>query len=177
MIINTHNFSPIEGKYVNLREVMVDDAAFILNVRTSSKASQFLNKTENDIEKQIAYIKKYLTLDNEWYFLIERKDGTPLGTNSIYNVHGNEFTGGRWCMVDDSRPEEVLESAILGWNYAFNVLNLQKDSYDVRKANTKVLRYHRMWGARYIREDDLDCYFEMTKEIFNNNKQRFLDML
>lgn len=177
MIKNHHDFKPIEGKYVNLREVEVEDAAFILKLRTTGKAAQFLHKTENNLEKQIAYIKNYLTLENEWYFIVERKDGTPLGTDSIYNVHGDEFIGGRWVMSDTSLPEEVLEGSLLCWNYAFNILNLQKDNYDVRKANKKVLRYHQMWEAIKTGEDDLDCFFTMTKEIFNNNKQRFIDML
>lgn len=121
MAKNTHDFKPIEGKYVNLREVTIDDAAFILQLRTTGKAVKFLHKTENNLQKQIDYIKRYLTLDNEYYFIIEHKDGTPLGTVSIYNIHEDEFTSGRWCMVEHSLPEEVLESSILGWNYAFNV--------------------------------------------------------
>lgn len=35
MAKNTHDFKPIEGKYVNLREVTIDDAAFILQLRTT----------------------------------------------------------------------------------------------------------------------------------------------
>lgn len=80
-------------------------------------------------------------------------------------------------MVEHSLPEEVLESSILGWNYAFNVLNLRKDYYDVRKNNKKVLRYHEIWGARYIKEGKEDIFFEMTRDMFNQNKQRFLDLL
>lgn len=177
MAKNTHDFKPIEGKYVNLREVTIDDAAFILQLRTTGKAVKFLHKTENNLQKQIDYIKRYLTLDNEYYFIIERKDGTPLGTVSIYNIHEDEFTSGRWCMVEHSLPEEVLESSILEWNYAFNVLNLRKDYYDVRKNNKKVLRYHEIWGTRYIKEGKEDIFFEMTRDMFNQNKQRFLDLL
>lgn len=100
-----------------------------------------------------------------------------MGTNSIYNIHEDQFTGGRWCMVEHSLPEEVLESSILAWNYAFNVLGLHKDCYDVRKNNKKVLRYHTTWGARYIKEGEEDIFFEMTRDTFNQNKQRFLDLL
>lgn len=44
MAKNTHDFKPIEGKYVNLREVTIDDAAFILQLRTTGKAVKFLHK-------------------------------------------------------------------------------------------------------------------------------------
>ena len=47
------------GKYVNLREVTVDDADFILSLRCDENKSKFLHKTEYNLENQIAYIKKY----------------------------------------------------------------------------------------------------------------------
>ena len=43
----------LQGKYVNLREVTLDDAAFILELRTDAKKSRFLHKTDHDLQKQI----------------------------------------------------------------------------------------------------------------------------
>ena len=68
-MVNDHTFQPLEGKYVNLREVRMDDATFILSLRCDPKKSRFLHKTENNLAKQIAYLEHYFTLDNEWYFI------------------------------------------------------------------------------------------------------------
>lgn len=126
MIKNTHDFKPIEGKYVNLREAEIEDAAFILSLRCNEKKSRFLNKTENDLEKQTAYLKRYKTLDNEWYFIIENKKHDPLGTCRMYNVCGTQYTGGSWLMKDGSLPEETLEGAILARRMAFEELGFEK---------------------------------------------------
>lgn len=49
----------IENKSIILRDVEVDDANFILSLRCDSNKAKFLNKTENNIEQQKEYIKKY----------------------------------------------------------------------------------------------------------------------
>lgn len=177
MIKNTHNFKPIEGKYVNLREAEIEDAAFILSLRCNEKKSRFLNKTENDLEKQTAYLKRYKTLDNEWYFIIENKNHDPLGTSRMYDVRGTQYTGGSWLMKDGSLPEETLEGSILARQMAFEKLGFEKDCFDVRKANKKVVRFHKLWGSKIVSENEIDYFFEMTRDIFMQNKQRFLDLL
>ena len=58
------------GKYVSLREVTVDDAEFILSLRCDENKSKFLHKTEYNLENQVAYIKRYFELSDEWYFMI-----------------------------------------------------------------------------------------------------------
>ena len=58
MAKNTHDFKPIEGKYVNLREVTIDDAAFILQLRTTGKAVNFF------IKQKIIY-KSKLIISND----------------------------------------------------------------------------------------------------------------
>ena len=47
----------LQGKYVNLREVTVDDAEFILSLRCDPQKSKYLNPTEYNIPKQVEYIK------------------------------------------------------------------------------------------------------------------------
>ena len=76
----------INGRYVNLRDVELSDATFILALRTNEKKAKFLSKTENNLDKQVNYLKRYKQLENEWYFIIENKKHEPLGTVSIYNI-------------------------------------------------------------------------------------------
>ena len=177
MIKNTHDFKPLEGKYVNLREVELADAAFILALRCDEKKARFLHKTENNLEKQIEYLKRYKTLDNEWYFIIENKQHEPLGTSRIYDVHDNQFTSGSWLMKDGSLPEETLEGSLLVSLMAFEKLGLEKDHFDVRKGNEKVVRFHKIRGAKIIDESDMDYFFEFLKSDFEKVKPMFYEML
>lgn len=174
---NNHQFQPLEGKYVNLREVRMDDAAFILSLRCDPKKSRFLHETENDLGKQIAYLEHYFTLDNEWYFIIENKKHEPLGTTRIYDVQGLQYTPGSWLMKDGSSPEETLEGSLLACQFAFEILGFERDVFAVSKANTQVVRYHKIRGARIINENDIEYFFELTKENYQKITKRLFDTL
>lgn len=177
MIKNTHDFKPLEGKYVNLREAEVEDSEFILSLRTDPKKSRFIHKTDPDLQKQIDYMKRYKTLDDEWYFIIENKQHEALGTSRLYDVQGSQYTGGSWLMKDGSLPEETLEGVLLGRQIAFETLGFEKDFYDVRKANKKVVRFHKMCGAKIVDENEIDYFFEMTKADFEAIKPKLYGML
>ena len=72
----------LQGKYVNLRIVKEDDAEFTLQLRLNPKKSQyFLNKIDNDVEKQRSWIKKVLEKEDE-YRKVEN-----LVRNSFWNVY------------------------------------------------------------------------------------------
>lgn len=177
MIKNNHLFKPLEGKYVNLREVRLSDAPFILSLRCDKKKSKYLHKTENNLQNQIVYLEKYFSLDNEWYFIIENKKKLPLGTSRIYGINGRQYTGGSWLMKDGCLPEETLEGALLARFMAFEVLGFEKDCFDVRKDNKKVVRFHLLCGAKIVSENNDDYFFEITREVYNKNKQFFWDTL
>lgn len=165
------------GRFVNLREITVNDAKFVLDLRCDEKKSKYLNKTEYNLEKQIDYINNYLKKDDEWYFIIENKKHKPLGTVRIYDVNNDQYTSGSWLMSDGSSAQEVLEGSLLLRSYAFNILGFKKDYYTVRKDNKKVIRFHNISGAKQVGEDDIDYFFEYTIEDFNKNKDKLYKML
>ena len=167
----------LQGNYVNLREVTLDDAAFILSLRTNPKKSQFLHVTGNNLQKQIDYLKHYFTLEKEWYFIIENKYHCPLGTIRIYNVKNTCFTGGSWIMIDDATPKESIEGDLLLKQYAFEVLGFTESIFDVRKKNIKVVRYHKMCGAEIIDENDSDYIFKSTRVKYLERKKSLFNIL
>ena len=167
----------LQGKYVNLREVAVDDAEFILKLRCDEKKSRFLHKTEYNVEKQVEYIKNYLKKDNEWYFIIENKEHKPLGTVRIYDVEGDKYTGGSWLMIDEATAQQVLEGDMLMKKYSFDVLGFNKNCFDVRKENKKVVRFHKICGAKIVGENDIDYFFELTKELYFKNRDNLLRII
>ena len=162
------------GKYVTLREVTVDDAEFILSLRCDENKSKFLHKTEYNLENQIAYIKKYFEIPDEWYFIIENKECEKIGTYRIYDVQGDSFCIGRWLMIDGVSPAESFESDWLLRMYGFDVLGFKKIHFDVRKGNKKVIAFHKMVGARITGETELDWLWEITRDEYVNKAEMLL---
>lgn len=165
------------GKYVKLREVTVDDAEFILSLRCDEKKTRFLHKTEYNVEKQVEYIKRYFTIPDEWYFIIENLTGERIGTYRIYDVQGDSFCIGSWLLVDGVSAAESFESDWLLRMYGFDVLGFKKIHFDVRKGNKKVIAYHKMVGARITGETDLDWLWEITREEYVNKAGKLLETM
>lgn len=165
----------VEGHYVNLREVKIDDAEFILSLRCDEKKSKFLHKTEYDLKKQKEYIKSYF-LKNEYYFISENKKGEPIGTIRIYDIFDKTFTIGSWIMVNETTPEQVIETEFLCRMYGFGILDLSLCKFDVRKENKKVVRYHKLTGSKIVGETDLDYFFVCAKDNYIKNIEKFIDL-
>ena len=163
-----------EGKYTNIRFVRVEDAEFILSLRCNEKKAQFLNKTEYNIEKQKEYIKNCLNKDNEWYMIIENKKNKPIGTYRIYDLRKDSFCIGSWLMVDGCSSLEMIEGEFLVKKYAFNKTGFKKFHFDVRKNNKKVIRYHKMMGAKQVGETEQDYLFECTEKDYLEKISKFL---
>ncbi len=164
-----------KGRYVNIREVKIEDSEFILSLRCDEKKSKFLHKTEYNLEKQKKYLKHYMSLDNEYYFIITDKQNIPLGTIRMYDLKKDTFISGSWIMTKKSAVEEVLEGNYLMLNFAYSILKYQKFHFDVRKENKKVIRFHKMMGAKIVEENDIDYFFEASLPIYLSNMRKMID--
>lgn len=163
----------ISGKYVNLRDVEIEDADFIIKIRSDEKnAACFLKKFNVTRDQQIAYIKKYKQCSDEYYFIIESKSHTPLGTISIYNIKDDTFTSGRWVMEKNVSAGETIEGELLMKKFAFEVLKLKCMLCDVLKKNKKVLAFHKFCGARQISEDENEVFFSFSLNDYIIQKQK-----
>lgn len=154
------------GKHVNLRDVEVSDSKFILDLRTDSRKSKFLHKTEYDIEAQENYIKKYKNINDEYYFIIESKLGEPLGTIRIYDNKPDSFGSGSWLTVKNAPFVAAIEADYLMKKFGFETLGYNNSHFDVRKKNKKVVDYHKLMGAKIVNENDEDYFFVYTKDDF-----------
>lgn len=188
MLKNTHDFKPLEGKYVNLREAEVEDAAFILALRTDPKKSRFIHQTDPDLQKQIEYMKHYKTLEDEWYFIIENKQHEPLGTNSVYpyppltkewisteNPEKGILGPGRWLIKDGANPMESIESDYLIKLFFFETLNLNDLPMMIHEDNKTVLNFHKKWGVKIIGYEEKIKHhlLMMQKSDFEKNRRFF----
>lgn len=155
----------LESKSVRLRFVEETDAEFILTLRLDEKYNQFLSAVSPDLQSQKDWINKYKEDEkakNQFYFIIERLDGTPCGTVRVYDLKEESFCWGSWILNEDKTRYAALESAFLVYKFGFEVLGYNKSHFDVMKGNEKVISFHKKMGAIETGEDDQNYYFEIT---------------
>ena len=86
----------LEGRTVRLRFVEEADAEFILKLRLDEKYNQFLSSVGPDLQSQKDWIKKYKNDEKarkQFYFIIERLDGTSCGTVRVYDLKKTHSAG------------------------------------------------------------------------------------
>ena len=153
----------IVGQYSRLRTALGTDASFALSLRLNPKLSQFLKPVDPSAEKQATWIESKKTAIGDYHMVIEDLQGKPLGIVAVYDIDSEQrsFDWGRW-IVDPMAPIQVsLESMILVYDFAFEVLQLEKTRFEVRLGNTDVINLHKRY-ARTLHQDEHFQYFEFT---------------
>jgi RimJ/RimL family protein N-acetyltransferase len=138
----------IEGEAYRLRPVTIEDAAFIVELRTDPRLGRFINDTSPRIEDQVTWIERYLTRENDYYFIVERRGtGRPEGTISVYDVDTvrNEAEWGRWVIHPKSLG--ATESVLLILRAAFDTLGLSAVHSRTMADNGPVVSLHDSFGA------------------------------
>ncbi len=161
------------GKSIFFREVTVDDAGFIVELRTDPEKNKYISATSSDIDKQKEFIANYLKSQTEYYFVICDWNRRSLGTIRIYDVRENSFCWGSWILSKVAPNNAAIESALLIYDFAFFSLHYKKSHFDVRKENVKVVDFHKRFGALIVGEDDLNYYFEYDRETYLNLRPKY----
>lgn len=136
----------LQGVGYALRPVGVADATFILTLRGDPHRNQFINETPPATADQEDWIRRYENRPGDWYFIITR-DGQPTGTVGIYDHDENAGTAewGRWILLPGSLG--AIESALLVYRVAFEMLDLQAVYCRTVAENESVLSFHDSTGA------------------------------
>jgi RimJ/RimL family protein N-acetyltransferase len=170
----------LTSKNIRLRLVEELDAAFIISLRVDEKYNKFLSFVDADVESQQEWIRNYKKkeeVQEEFYFIIERIDGTRCGTVRVYDIRQDSFCWGSWILNDNKTHYSALESALLVYEFGFENLGFSKSHFEVVKENTKVIDFHLKFGAKQTGEDSEHFYYEITKESVSNTKKKFLRLI
>lgn len=139
----------IEGFRYALRPVTLDDAAFILSLRTDPELNAFLHPTSPRLEDQEAWLQAYFERLGDWYFVVEElRTGQPVGTVGMYDLEGDVAEWGRW-LIRKETPAAV-ESALLLYRVAFERLRLERLYCRTVAANAAVVSFHDSSGAEFM---------------------------
>jgi RimJ/RimL family protein N-acetyltransferase len=165
------------GSHIYLREIQISDAEFVYSLRCNPELNAYLSPPPLTLEHQRAYIERYLTLDNEYYFSICNSNSESLGVVRIYDLKPESFCWGSWVVKPDAPRGVGLASLLLVYDYGFYGLHYAQSHFDVRKGNVRVLDLHKRLGAVITSEDELNYYFIYTEEAYRNIRARYLKMI
>lgn len=164
----------------HFRLVEPDDAGFIYDLRANPVLNRHLNDSPSDVGSQREWIEHYKereALGGEFYFVIV-SDKKDVGVVRMYEFDNSvrSFCWGSW-IIRPPRPFGLAAfSAAMIYEIGFDILGFAQSRFDVRKGNTNVIAFHARSGARAVREDDRNVYFNFTrddyKKFIQGNKRR-----
>ncbi len=165
------------GRNILLREVTEGDAEFIVKIRTDPVLGCHLSKTSPNVDSQKSYIRNYQLSETDYYFVICGKRFERLGTVRIYDIQDRSFCWGSWIVIGNAPRSTALKSALLIYDFGFYALHYAKSHFDIRKANTRVVDFHKRFGARLVSEDDLNVYMEFDREAYRTVREKYQKFL
>jgi hypothetical protein len=152
------------------------DAAFLLKLRLDSSRNQNISATRNDLDAQVAWMRSYVerhAAGREAYFIIE-VSGEPQGCLRLYDYlpERNSFCWGSWVIRPGAPAQTAHQSAILVYDLTFGALEFEQAHFDVRQVNLSVWKFHEKMGARLVREDTLNRYYEYELQEYRQARIR-----
>ena len=167
------------------RLVDESDAEFIVKLRTDSKLSRYLHKTDSSIENQIQWIKNYKEREEagtEYYFIFY-KDGGPVGLNRLYNITNESYTSGSWLFSSEAPFGVAFLAQVVLRELAFFEWGMQyeEDKSGVHVDNVNVQKFNILAGmketGRHLTEDGEFIQLRLDKEDFLKGRNKILRML
>lgn len=169
----------IEKYGIKMRLVTLEDVDFIYSLRHNEKLSQYISKTDSDIDKQINWINNYKIREaqgKEFYFITIDDQDNKYGVYRIYNFTDNSFESGSWLFSKNAPVGMSILSSLVGRDYGFEVLGFQICCFNVKKRNSAVINYANRFETTIIKEDNDTIWFELTYENYLRQRDRLLRM-
>lgn len=161
---------------VALESVREEDAEFTLRLRTDPDLARHVSPTSPDLARQREWIRSYLLRQeagSEYYFII-RKQSEAVGTVRLYDFRECSFCWGSWLIVRGTDLRVAPASAMLAYDFGFNELGFSQSHFDVRRANGSVRRFHLSMGAKIVRSDTLDDFYEISRESYLEHRPKLM---
>lgn len=152
----------ITGHKLVFRNATVEDAAFIVGLRTDEQKSRFISKTSTDTEQQKQWLEKYARDNSQAYFIIQTGSGDSIGTVRLYDQQADSFCWGSWILQAGAASSSAIESALMVYRFAL-ALGFRHAHFDVRRGNESVWKFHERFGAKKVRETAEDFFFSITE--------------
>lgn len=141
-----------EGFGVRLRPVRLEDARFIVWIRSLEHARGRVGDSAPTVAQQEQWLQEYFAREGDYYFIIETAAARrPVGTYGLYDLREASAESGRWIIRPD--VPAAIPSAILAMDIAFQNLHLKEVRATTVSTNRRVLSLNRRFGFRQVRVD------------------------
>lgn len=135
----------IQGRYVNLRSVVETDAEVTWKFRQNKEKTKFLHRVDGTVEDQRKWIIKQNTTEGDYFFLVEDKEGNPVGTVGVSEIVDRRGHIGR--LLSYGNAFQSIESYALLIRFCFDKLNLIEVYGDTDIANRSAMEFIKIYGA------------------------------
>jgi RimJ/RimL family protein N-acetyltransferase len=167
----------MNGPSLTLRLIQPEDADYVHRLRQDPRYNQYLSEVRGTAEDQRRWIDAYKTREAsgiEFYYVIECQDGTPCGTVRLSEIKSESFTWGSW-ILDQNKPRmAALESALLSYCVAFDLIGAVQARFYARRDNARAIAFHRRFGATETHADAQDIFFVYPRTQFEADRAAHL---
>lgn len=142
----------IDGEFVTLKKVVLEDASNIYKWRTSESGKFLRHRPNYTIETQKEWIENRGTSEIN-YIIYEKKSMTKVGMIGIYEMNINDLvTNVGRLLLDESYLKKStpygLESLILTYDYVFTKMEFRKICGDILGSNSEMLKMQKFLGMQ-----------------------------
>ena len=140
---------------IRFREIRTEDAAMLLDWRTSKRVTQFMNTDlDYDVEAQKRWLQSCYSRPDYYHWIICAED-RDVGFLSLteYNIESGAASWGLYLGDESASGVGGLVPPYF-YDFAFRQLGLQRIDAEVFYNNTRVIDLHRLHGYRFVPEKD-----------------------
>ena len=134
---------------IRVRPIELEDAAFVVELRTDVGRARFLHPIPPDVDAQKGWLTAYFNRRGDYYFVAEREsDRRREGLISVYDLDPKTRTAewGRWIFRSDSNAS--IAAAVQVLDIAFDTLDLDRVLTRTVSKHEALVRFHESTGAK-----------------------------
>lgn len=146
----------IEGLTVRLRSIQESDAEVSFRMRTDPEKTKYLHRINNTVEGQWNYIKKQKELEGDYLFIIEDLERNPIGMKGVYNYDPVARTVKTGRFISYGSQVQNIEALKLSFDFAFEVLCVEKIIMGALENNTVMLGIQKRFGVEFTHHEKLE---------------------
>ena len=169
------------GKFVALRCADESDAEFTLKIRNDPALTEFIPIISSSVEEQRKWLKKTAEDADDCFFIIQGRDGKPLGTISFYNVdyESGKCELGRY--ISYGRAAENVEAAVILLDYIFNEKKMNAAIMNCDERNGKIISFWKRFGAELAGNSDRGSWkaaeYVLTRAAYSSRRAEITKLL
>ena len=174
------SLSRVAGPNLALRLIRPDDAGYVFGLRTDPSYNTHLSEVRGTADDQRRWIEAYKAREaegREFYYIIERRDGTRCGTVRLYGLEADSFTWGSWILDQNKPRKAALESAMLSFGVGFDGLSRERAFVTVNIGNDRAEAFYRRLGMTETHRDAHEIFFTYTRARFDADRAGHLAIL